>query len=71
MVKHGEHAESIITNCSSATKGNHAIFLPPLCINAGKATETSLTRLRFVSPAYLKTVKKTTPNPIIFQSSAL
>lgn len=41
MVRHGEHAESIITNCSSAIKGNHAIFLPSLCIYTGKAIEAS------------------------------
>lgn len=41
MVRNGEHAESIITNCSSAIKGNHAISLPPLCIYAGKAIEAS------------------------------
>lgn len=41
MVRNGEHAELIITNCSSAIKGNHAIFLLLLCIYAGKAIETS------------------------------
>lgn len=54
-------------------KGNHAIFLPPLCIYNGKATETSLTRLRFVSPAYLKTVKEEKKQPQIpsFSNPAL
>lgn len=61
MVRRGEHTESIITNCSSAMKGNHAIFLPSLCIYYGEAIETSLTRLSFVSPGYQH--KKNNPKP--------
>lgn len=40
MVRNGEHAESIITNCS-AIKGNHAILLPLLCFLCMETVETS------------------------------
>lgn len=56
MVRNGEHVESINTKCSSAMKGNIAIFLLQLCISSWESIETS----QDLSPdKYLKTVKKT------------
>lgn len=45
MVRNGEHAESIITNCSPAIKGNYAIFLLYFVFMLGK--QLKLVRICF------------------------